>query len=136
MKNVFSHHMKTYKMICSRNTTDYTNFEIKCSRNTIVISEFTEYTFIMVVSHNPLISKSSQNSTFYYCSRLIYEASSYSSYRWRWFFFGRLFVFFMWQWPPTQLRDIGERTSNEPNPDLRDSIKKRQGDKKKRERYC
>ena len=56
-KNAKSHHMKTYKMICSRNTTDYTNFEIKCSRNTIVISEFTEYTFIMVVSHNPQISK-------------------------------------------------------------------------------
>ena len=52
-----SHHMKTYKMICSRNTTDYTSFEMRCTRNTIVISEFTEYTFIMVVSHNPQISE-------------------------------------------------------------------------------
>lgn len=51
-----SHHMKTYKMICSRNTTDYTSFEMRCTRNTIVISEFTEYTFIMVVSHNPQIT--------------------------------------------------------------------------------
>ena len=50
--------MKNYKMICSRNTTNYTDFEIKCSRNTIVISEFTDYTFIMVVSYNPQISKS------------------------------------------------------------------------------
>ena len=49
--------MKTYKMICSRNTTDYTSFEMRCTRNTIVISEFTEYTFIMVVSHNPQISE-------------------------------------------------------------------------------
>jgi len=51
-----SHHMKNYKMICSRNTTNYTDFEIKCSRNTIVISEFTDYTFIMVVSYNPQIT--------------------------------------------------------------------------------
>lgn len=48
-----SHHMKSFKTICYRNATSYKSVEIKNSRNSIIMSEFTEYTIIMLISYNP-----------------------------------------------------------------------------------
>jgi len=48
-----SHHMKSFKTICYRNATSYKSVEIKNSRHSIIMSEFTEYTIIMLISYNP-----------------------------------------------------------------------------------
>lgn len=48
-----SHHMKSFKLTCVKNATNYTSVEIKTSTFSAIMSVFTEYTFIMLVSYSP-----------------------------------------------------------------------------------
>ena len=56
-----SHHMKLFKNCCYRNATTYKSVEIKNSRHSMIMSEFTEYTIIMLISYNPDIRESFLN---------------------------------------------------------------------------
>lgn len=52
-----SHYMKSFKLTCCKNATNYQSIEIRTSTFSAIMKAFTEYTFIMLVSYKPDIRK-------------------------------------------------------------------------------